>query len=377
MQYGWKILLACGVLISCSNDSDLHPVAESFSSGSKLVDESRNGLSGDLALAEDLSRATTILQVGSVDGIGPDVFGDLRDIVAMEHRLYVLDAMASEVRVFSLSGEHLFSFGRRGDGPAEFRRAIALLPWRGDTLGVVSRSSITLFQLHSDSATAGRRIATGSSVPSVRDACASSRGAYVLSAEAQSLDRPIHFIAHDGSSRRSLGDFYPHGNWLVRNELSEGIIACGSTGDVAVAFHNLPYLLVYNSEGHRRQIVEVDNFRPRRIHEVYTDDGRPGVRGETQEYEDRMMSLVPLDAGIFLLQVGRFSAPSSEQPGFRPLVRLRTYVVASDSGTGAYVGTELPLVLDAAPDRLYGMRVHPDAPVPQLVAIAYSDGKDR
>ena len=63
----------------------------------------------------------TPLRIGSVEGDGPDVFGDIAAVaVGPDREVYVADAVALEIRVFSATGEHLRSFGRKGEGPGEF-----------------------------------------------------------------------------------------------------------------------------------------------------------------------------------------------------------------------------------------------------------------
>lgn len=64
------------------------------------------------------------VSIGVLDGADEYVFGDVASLAADDERIYVLDRMANTVRVYDLSGQHLFDIGRPGDGPGEFRR-----PW--------------------------------------------------------------------------------------------------------------------------------------------------------------------------------------------------------------------------------------------------------
>lgn len=60
------------------------------------------------------------LQIGSTDGQGPDVFGRIGGLLELpDGRIVVADMLANEIRVFSKSGEPLFSIGREGEGPGE------------------------------------------------------------------------------------------------------------------------------------------------------------------------------------------------------------------------------------------------------------------
>jgi hypothetical protein len=80
---------------------------------------------------------TTIGQVGTDRSDEPDVFGSITSIVTDDSaRIYVADGQTQEIKVFRDSGQHLFSFGRRGEGPGEFGYVNSLL-WMADTLYVL------------------------------------------------------------------------------------------------------------------------------------------------------------------------------------------------------------------------------------------------
>lgn len=60
------------------------------------------------------------LRIGAVDGEGPDVFGEVRDLVLDEAgRIHVLDGHAHEIRIFDSGGAHVRSVGGEGQGPGE------------------------------------------------------------------------------------------------------------------------------------------------------------------------------------------------------------------------------------------------------------------
>lgn len=72
-------------------------------------------------------RAVEDLRLGVVDGDGPDQFGQIAALETdPDGRLYVLDYMAQEIRVFDADGAWSHTIGRRGEGPGEFMRAAGL-----------------------------------------------------------------------------------------------------------------------------------------------------------------------------------------------------------------------------------------------------------
>jgi hypothetical protein len=90
------------------------------------------------------------LTIGSLDGEGPDVFGDVRGIEAdPQGRIYVLDYQAAEIRVFSPEGEYLKTIARRGEGPGEIGESNGFV-LVGDTLWVHDHSKSLMLGLSID-----------------------------------------------------------------------------------------------------------------------------------------------------------------------------------------------------------------------------------
>lgn len=63
------------------------------------------------------------MRIGRSDGEGPDVFGSIGSIVEDPlGRVWIVDGMASELRVFDGNGAHVRTIGRKGSGPGELER---------------------------------------------------------------------------------------------------------------------------------------------------------------------------------------------------------------------------------------------------------------
>ena len=77
------------------------------------------------------------LRVGSREGAGPDVFGYLKGLVALDGGGFaILDSQAQELRVFGGDGAHIATHGRKGQGPGEFADANGLMLGPGGRLWV-------------------------------------------------------------------------------------------------------------------------------------------------------------------------------------------------------------------------------------------------
>ena len=90
-------------------------------------------------------RAVEVARVGCLDCRGPQLLTRVHALALAHGRLYVVDASAPYVRMFDLSGRHVLSFGRSGDGPGEFR-----FPFR---LNVRPDSLIEVFDLQQNRVT--------------------------------------------------------------------------------------------------------------------------------------------------------------------------------------------------------------------------------
>lgn len=69
-----------------------------------------------------------VVTIGSRHDSGPATFGDIAGIdVDAFNRVYVLDRMAQEIRIFEVDGSYVRTLGRRGRGPGEFRAVTGLI----------------------------------------------------------------------------------------------------------------------------------------------------------------------------------------------------------------------------------------------------------
>lgn len=66
-------------------------------------------------------------RIGAIDGDGPDVFGDVRDIEPDAlGRVWILDSQAKAIRVFEQDGRFVRTIGRAGSGPGELEYPIGI-----------------------------------------------------------------------------------------------------------------------------------------------------------------------------------------------------------------------------------------------------------
>ena len=82
----------------------------------------------DLGTVPTVQLEDPLLRLGSEVEGSPEFFGQINSLhLDPKGHLWVADIMSSELRVFVVpSGEHLFSVGRRGEGPGEFAMPVPI-----------------------------------------------------------------------------------------------------------------------------------------------------------------------------------------------------------------------------------------------------------
>jgi hypothetical protein len=118
-------LCALTLSVSCSSDGGASHssvgTVDTLTSGQILI---RNPDDGMWRSGEEW-RVVEEIRIGRMEGEGPDVFGNLFSFaVDGDGRFWALDGQAQELRVFSSTGEHVRTIGRRGEGPGEFAQAV-------------------------------------------------------------------------------------------------------------------------------------------------------------------------------------------------------------------------------------------------------------
>lgn len=139
-------LLAAAVLLSpgCAGEDDAgrwRGSVDTLSSGTVIVHNPREGaLSLDSAWGVEV-----IARVGTREGTGPELFGDVIDFALDSHgQVWVLDGQARQVRVFSGRGEFVRSVSRGGEGPGELKEPIGLAESPDGEIWVVDRGAARL-----------------------------------------------------------------------------------------------------------------------------------------------------------------------------------------------------------------------------------------
>lgn len=103
----------------------------------------------------DTLHARPVATIGAEEGAAEMMFGSISSIAVDEvGRIYVADAMAGDVRVYTPEGRFVERIGREGDGPGEFRRPTGLAFGPSINLYVRDDTRVQRFGRPSDAAPA-------------------------------------------------------------------------------------------------------------------------------------------------------------------------------------------------------------------------------
>lgn len=306
---------------------------------------------------------------GSADD--PQVFGRIADVeIDRDGRVYVLDRQFREVRIFDFAGEFVDAFGRPGAGPNEFRDPTGLelldngrvaVSDRGAELKIFAptggqyehEATVTLGFVPEGLCSNGRRVFLAAG----HDASGT-----IIHEAAVSSDHPV----------RSFGRGYQSDNWLVRNQLSDGRIAClGNPLRIVFAFEMLPVARAYLADDSVLSWeVGVEGHAQMRITEELSSGGSSGVRFSSIGTQDVLASVRAVTPDHVLLQYHR-GDPEEVREGGAAALSTISYLIDAETGRGARVDG-LPLIADAHADRQVAMW---ELPYPRLELRAITENR--
>lgn len=278
----------------------------------------------------------------------PQVFGRIADVeIDDDGRVYVLDRQFREVRIFDFSGQFVDAFGQPGAGPNEFRDPTGLELLDNGRVAVADRGAELKIFAPSDGRYEHETTVTLGFVP--EGLCSNKRRVF-LAAGHDASGTIMHeaFVSSDRPVR-SFGRGYQSDNWLVRNQLSDGRIAClGDPLRIVFAFEMLPVARAYLAdEPDPSWEVGVEGYAQMEITEQLSSSG-PAVHFSSIGTRDGLAAVRAVGARHVLLQYYRGN-PEEARDG--PLeIETRSYLVDAETGRGALLDA-LPLIAAVHGDR--------------------------
>ena len=347
-------------------DLETHPIITPTAS---VIVKTGATPSGHLApLIERMKRASITLRIGELDGQDPYVFGNPKSIaINAKGEILILDAFASEVRVFNQAGTFLRKVGRSGPGPKEFRAASRVDVFGNSRIVVTSRTAFTIFADSSDVFVPVKRI-SAHTFPFPEDACVIGDN-LIVKGFVSSSPAAIFVIDTLGVQLRAFGDRYGHGGPLTQEDLSPGKVACfQQPRHVVVAYTFLPIVAGYSIEGEQRWQTSIADFKPMVFERSLSGDGRETITRRIDRPGDLVLSLISVSSSAVLLQIAHLEAASKD--GKQKIRARDTYVISASDGKGAFVSDRLPQILAVDSAGLWGVATNPTGFL-QVVRLSY------
>jgi hypothetical protein len=292
--------------------------------------------------------------IGVLDGPESHVFGEIRSTLLVPGRVLVLDRHSGDVRVFSWDGGIMGRVGRRGSGPGEFRDAvrIALV---ADSLAVLDRAlqRISIFAPAGDGFEYARTIHLDFA-PS--DMCVTRDGFALLVFRD---GRVVHYTNREGRRLRSAGGPPQTGHELLRQSLSDGLIACAAEDDlVATVFKWVPELRVLRAD---TLVVtyRLPGFRPVGI---AVQPGGSVLWSAPEAGYDQAISL-RFEGSRIHVQVGHLRRESRAGDDFS---EVASYVGAATGGPPLARSVNMPWLTSVAGNRALAVQ---QSPMPHLLIL--------
>ena len=252
------VVAGCTESASDSGERRFHPNPELFASREMFDWILRLGEDGDVApsdlaqLAKRLQTANRQWRIGSWLSSWPwEMFGRIIDV---EHdqkgRIFVLDEVNTEVRVFSPEGVYLFSVGAKGEGPGEFLNPEWIALDEQDTLYVADRRRrIEVFAPYGEQYAYVRTIILP--ISPIGGLCVNDTSIFIHSDVMEKDESLIYHLDKDGNIVNKFGSLEYHSDEpIVLMYITRGYMACNSRGDLLlIAFRNAPIVQAYRSDG--------------------------------------------------------------------------------------------------------------------------------
>lgn len=344
------VVLAAFVAFGCAADEDVVlPSDSDLASLFAATDAVAGG--GDLPtelrpLADAISSARLAREIGSLSEDRSAVFGEVKGVALRNDSLFVGDTQANSVKVFSLDGTYLTSFGQTGEGPSEFAglAGFVALP-EGPVVVIADRPGVQVFALDTANMFSERdRYAHDGFWPAAAGmhgggGCVVGGRIAVRTIWPGWSDEPaslVQLLADQGEVLAAAFGETPYSSdyGIINAVASEGHIACDTVrGRVAVANVGLPFVQSFDIQtGRVAWTSRIEHSELARL--VYNVQRRSAGVGPGL----LVWNVVGTPAGHFVVQLAEPTMQSTPEG-------LITYLISGIDGRGARLDADLPTIL--------------------------------
>ena len=297
------------------------------------------------AFRERFERRETVGRIGDLDGGEETTFALLWDAAVTDAgEVLILDRIQTNVRVFSVTGDYLYTLGGQGEGPGELRVPEALVLEPGGDLLVADQAQLIhrfvrrgdRFEYHDRSRFEGEP----------RDACWVGDDLIVHGMRSGAGQQILHRMPAGPRSELGFAVPYRYSPSLVYEMLYRGQVACGvdGAGWVVIAYRLRNAMDAYDiAGGELLWHARIEGLRPTEVRE-----GRGGREVGTGIFGDEpaLHSLGRVAGGngvpVFVQYSYSLREDILNRTGHHT---VETYVLDPETGEGEYWGDSLPSML--------------------------------
>lgn len=340
----------------------IHPAPEFIAKSGATNDVVFGGATAALPF---IRTSAPIGVIGSEDGPPQTIFSRILSANFVDDTTVVaLDGESSEVRVFSIVGRHLQTFGRAGSGPGEFRNPTALASTPGGEILVADLRRIVQVFRRGPRGYEYRRSMT---LPfSVRSMCYLGNRLFINGA-AFDDEKIIRAVDDSGKVTAEFGEIYRSPNPALNYQVATGEIACDPARNLIYYMPGslLGEVRAFQPTGELVWRVRVTDFLNNRV----VDEGGKMTVERSPRGANASGSITVSSAGVIAqwTHISIDQMKAREEP-----TRVQSVLIDPATGRAASLGTQLPLL---AGRRGTMMIEQVEDPVPQLTLRRYSVGR--
>lgn len=351
-----------------------HPIADSLLSNTATVPvhgTTTADTAGGERIRADLAMMPESAAVGMLEGDTALVLGEIKDALIMpgESLVALLDTNYGKVRLFSLGGLPLASFGEFGRGPGQFTSPVRM-EFLDDEISVLDAAMKIERYRELDSTWQGFDT---QSIPFVaQDFCRLDDRIAVLGLQNSGGDRPaattnpqtLHLLASDGRTIPiSFSGPYAYSGTMALWYLTQGHLACDPRrGLIWVAYSILHEVHAFDADGHLRWITRLsDAVYPALIETAGT---RVGEDLASADRVDVVSNVSLITSSLLAVQLE--SRTVADIQSSERNISLRTYFIDALSGLSLGVVDGDSRVIGGGNGRVVLYR---EEPFPQMAVV--------
>jgi hypothetical protein len=362
-----ELLILSGLVsarASIAQPARIHPAADFIARAPVTNDVAFGGAGRPLPF---IRAAQPVSTIGSLDGATPFVFGRISDVEFInDSTIAVLEGSANEVRVFTVAGEHLQTFGRTGSGPGEFQNAVAVtVSPKGEIVVADLRKMVQFFRR----GPRGFEYIRSVTLPfGVRSMCYLGSRLYVNGADIEGK-AIIRALDDSGRTVAEFGEIYESPNSMINYQIAQGRIICDEARRVIcyMPASLLGEVRAFRSTGELLWRVRVTDFLSNRVTEE--PGGGMGVQRSPNgaHAAGGMLDIAP----VGLIAQWTFMTPE-QMKAKEAATQVHSVLIDPVTGKATSLGIGLPLLRSRRGDLVLEQT---DDPIPQIIVRRYTAGR--